>query len=1115
MNRVLNVGSKSVRRSSLAVAIAALSAAPALAVDGTWTNAAGGSYSDAANWAGGTVAGGADATANFNTVDVTTVAPVTLTSGITLGNLIFGDTDTTSAGGWQVGGLDPASTGGTTPFSITLAGTSPTITVNALAAGSTARIDSILTGAVPLTITGPGTLHLTAGNTYTGNTTLTNGNLRLGAGSVFAPSMLGTIGGATVEAPDLILNGTNTITNGNNASGTMFIGNDIVANAGSNTTFNLGSRSSIGQNNTGTGAIARTVTGSGNLTFNLGSNVSRNDFLSSFVNYTGTVTFTAQQVPNTTNPPDGGVVSPVGRLMANGGNFGAGFTNSNVVMDGFAVLTVRTNSGGNTINFGSLSGTSTTTGFITPEAGGAATLSIGGLNTSTSFAGLFVGNNIVQKVGTGTLTLTSSQFHTNNTNINGGTLKLSGDGNLPTSPVIAMANGTTFDVSSTNATYQTAANQTLQSAAGSTVSIVGPYLHSQGSINPGTLTGAGTMNFGGPLTLNGGALNMELSPTVAVGGTNDLINVAGNVSLGGNLSLNLGLLGGLSTGTYTLLQTSGGGTISGSTAGWAVNFGARGAPPTLSQTATALKLTVSSTNGAPLVWKGTVDGNWNINTTANFLNTLNNQQDKFFQLDTVRFDDTATNYAVALTGALAPTAVVVDNTTDYTFSGTGSIAGTASLTKSGTGKLTISNTSANTYSGGTTLNNGTIDIGTLGQNGIGTGTITLAGGTLRAITPTGGNITLANAINVTGTSTFVTANSATTARQTILGGPITGSGSLSIVSDNNATAKGVDIADTSGFTGTLTVNDGLAVRFSSANNGNAGMNLVINGTGTVGTISSSALVIPLRTLSGTGRLQGHQSGGTGSTVEYVIGASGASSTFDGTLADGAQGATVRPVFLTKAGAGTLTLNGTNTYTGTTAVTGGTLVLGANATTPVLGATSATTTGGADIRGGKLVLSYTAGNSPLATVQSALAAGYAQSPKFATGQFRSTTLSGNHTLGYLDNGSSVTIAYTLPGDADLSLAVGFADLVALAQNYNGTNKVWSQGNFDYDTDVDFNDLVLLAQNYNQAALADVSGFGSDFASDWALAQSLVPEPTSLAAIGGVATLVLRRRRAAIA
>jgi autotransporter-associated beta strand protein len=622
-------------------------------------------------------------------------------------------------------------------------------------------------------------------------------------------------------------------------------------------------------------------------------------------------------------------------------------------------------------------------------------------------------------------------------------------------------------------------------------------------------TGAGTMNFlaGSALDLTGGTLNMELSPSLTPGGTNDLISVAGNVTLGGNVAFNVGLLGGLSTGTYTLVRATGGGTVTGSTAGWTFNFGARGTPPVLSIAGNALQLMVSGTSGAPLTWKGNVDANWNVNATANWLNTSSNAQDKFFQLDTVRFDDSATLFSVGLVGSLSPAATIVDNTTAYTFSGNGSLAGGGSLTKRGSGTLTISNTGVNSYGGGTIIEAGTVDIGTLGQNGIGVGTITLAGGTLRAATPTGANITLANAINVTGTANFITSNSGTTARQTILGGLITGSGTINITNDNVAVAKGLDIADTSGFTGTMIVNDLLAVRFTNLTNGNPAMKLVINGSGGVGTINGAAMVVPLAELSGNGTLRGHQSSGAGSTAEYQVGAGN----FTGLVVDGAQGATVRPVLITKVGAGTLTLSGANTYTGATTVKAGTLSLGSSATAPVL-----VNAGGADIQGGKLVLGYTAGNSNAEQVRTILAAGYAEPTKFLTGQIRSTTLGTSRTLGFVEDTTALTttIAYTIPGDSDLNLSVDFQDLVALAQSYNLTGRVWSQGDFNYSTVTDFADLVLLAQNYNTSVITteEVAGLGADFAADWALAQSLVPEPTSLLAGAGLASMVLRRRRA---
>lgn len=69
------------------------------------------------------------------------------------------------------------------------------------------------------------------------------------------------------------------------------------------------------------------------------------------------------------------------------------------------------------------------------------------------------------------------------------------------------------------------------------------------------------------------------------------------------------------------------------------------------------------------------------------------------------------------------------------------------------------------------------------------------------------------------------------------------------------------------------------------------------------------------------------------------------------------------------------------------------------------------------------------------------------------------------LGYLDNGTQVTIRYTWSGDAGLDQAVNFNDLLALAQHYGTTaGATWAMGDFNYDGDVDFNDLLALAQRY---------------------------------------------------
>jgi hypothetical protein len=97
---------------------------------------------------------------------------------------------------------------------------------------------------------------------------------------------------------------------------------------------------------------------------------------------------------------------------------------------------------------------------------------------------------------------------------------------------------------------------------------------------------------------------------------------------------------------------------------------------------------------AALVWTGTVNGTWDVNSTANF---SGNAPGKFNDGDHVTFDDLGSNTAITIAaGGVAPGSVTFSNTItkDYSLSG-GPITGATSLLLSGGGKLTLSGT--NTY----------------------------------------------------------------------------------------------------------------------------------------------------------------------------------------------------------------------------------------------------------------------------------------------------------------------------------------------------------------------------------------------------------------------------------
>ncbi len=110
-----------------------------------------------------------------------------------------------------------------------------------------------------------------------------------------------------------------------------------------------------------------------------------------------------------------------------------------------------------------------------------------------------------------------------------------------------------------------------------------------------------------------------------------------------------------------------------------------------------------------LIWQGDGSVNtWGNGSGVNWLNGTNLVA--FNSGDNVTFDDDGANTpAINLTGALPAGTVYVLAQQDYTFGGSGFISGGAALFKTGSGQLTLNTT--NTFVGGTTINDGTIQLG--------------------------------------------------------------------------------------------------------------------------------------------------------------------------------------------------------------------------------------------------------------------------------------------------------------------------------------------------------------------------------------------------------------------
>ena len=148
-----------------------------VAADGAWnTTTSGLLWGTAGNWLSSTIANGSTKTANFSTLDVTADTTVNLDSARLIGGLIFGDTATGTPAGWIL------ANNGTAANTLTLAGPTHTITVNALGTDKNATISAVVAGSVGLTKAGAGTLVLTGTNTYTGGNHLGGQRRNLGSG---------------------------------------------------------------------------------------------------------------------------------------------------------------------------------------------------------------------------------------------------------------------------------------------------------------------------------------------------------------------------------------------------------------------------------------------------------------------------------------------------------------------------------------------------------------------------------------------------------------------------------------------------------------------------------------------------------------------------------------------------------------------------------------------------------------------------------------------------------------------------------------------------------------------------------------------------------------------
>jgi fibronectin-binding autotransporter adhesin len=184
----------------------------------------------------------------------------------------------------------------------------------------------------------------------------------------------------------------------------------------------------------------------------------------------------------------------------------------------------------------------------------------------------------------------------------------------------------------------------------------------------------------------------------------------------------------------------------------------------------------------------------------------------------------------------------------------GVISGTGGLTKTGTGTMVL--TGINSYTGGTMLENGTLQVAADANLGGANGMLTFDGGTLR----TTASFDSGRPLSLVGSGTLLTDAGTTLA----LTGAVSGSGDLTKSGPGTLQIE----SDSSGFVGTTSINAGtLAVHGSLCGDVNVFAGGTLQGTGTVCDTSNfdGGLVAPGNSI-GTLTVAGNYTG-TGGTLE--------------------------------------------------------------------------------------------------------------------------------------------------------------------------------------------------------------------------------------------------------
>ena len=717
--------------------------------------------------------------------------------------------------------IDNNSGGGLT-FNGTINNQGGNLTLNGTANSSAmVQFNGVVSGAGGLTKGNSNILlQLNAANTYTGATTISVGTLEIGAA--------GGLGGGNYSAP-ITNNGTFLYSSANNQtlSGIMSGTGSLTKNGSSTLTLT--------RNNTFTGG---TIVNSGTLVVAGGGSQGT---------IRGNLTVNADGWVNATSVDAFGYTSgtSVSLLTINGGTVNIGVAGNlgyvtNVTLNGGNI----TSTAGGSFNFNTSYGitsnanaeSSTISSNVKIRSGSnmAVAVADGAALYDLVFSGAVIqegGTGSLTKNGFGTLLLSGNNTYTGTTTINAGTFEIGASGRLGGGAyAAAITNNSSFILGGTN-------SQTLSGILSGTGSL--------------TQNGTGTLTINNASNSYSGGTQINAG-TIVIGHANAL-GTGGNLSFGG---------GGLQYGTGITTDLSA--RIKNSSSAILIDTNAQNV---------TFASAVDSSNTGGLTKNGT--GNLTLSGANSYTGTTTINTGSLI----LGADQVIGSIAGAGSLNISSYSLTAAAESDTTFSGV--ISGAGSFTKNGSGNQTLAG--ENTYTGGTTINAGTL---TLMDPDGGTDGIAVIRGT---VTVNSGAMLAATNNNAFGYTSGSKVN-----RLVINGGTVTSSAA----SDQG---WGLDIEM---IGGTLAATEG--------------GNYTLGGGSTVETFASADTA----TISGGIRLR---EGNTGNVLLFTVA--------DGTAATDLEvsGAVSQSSSygITKNGTGTMVLSGANTYTGTTTINAGTLEIGAS------------------------------------------------------------------------------------------------------------------------------------------------------------------------------------------